>query len=58
MEDRFGSDAVTTESHGNIFTATASLYGLALEDLDRTDLNVDDPRYPVNIAARAIKRPN
>jgi SAM-dependent methyltransferase len=58
MEDRFGSDAVTTEAHGNIFTATASLYGLALEDLDRTDLNVDDPRYPVNIAARAIKRPN
>ena len=58
MEDQFGSDAVTAEARGNILTATAFLYGLALEDIDRSDLNVDDPRYPVTIAARAIKRPD
>jgi SAM-dependent methyltransferase len=56
LEERFGRDAVTAEAHGNIFTATAFLYGLALEDLDKSDLEVDDPRFPVAIAARALKR--
>jgi SAM-dependent methyltransferase len=56
MEDQFGEDAVATEAHGNIFIATACLYGLALEELDSSDLKVDDPRFPVTIAARAIKR--
>jgi hypothetical protein len=57
MEDRFGEDAVAAEAHGNIFTATAFLYGLAFEELDSFDLEVDDPRFPVTIASRAIKRP-
>jgi SAM-dependent methyltransferase len=57
MEDRFGEDAVAAEAHGNIFTATAFLYGLAFEELDSSDLEVDDPRFPVTIASRAIKRP-
>jgi SAM-dependent methyltransferase len=56
LEDRFGENAVAAEAHGNIFTATACLYGLALEDLDSSDLEVDDPRYPVIVAARAFKR--
>jgi SAM-dependent methyltransferase len=56
MEDRFGQNAVAAESRGNIFTATVFLYGLALEELDRSDLQFDDPRFPVTIAARAIKR--
>jgi SAM-dependent methyltransferase len=56
MEDRFGRDAVSAEAHGNIFTATAFLYGLAFEELKSSDLEVDDPRYPVTIAARAVKR--
>jgi SAM-dependent methyltransferase len=56
MEDRFGEDAVAAEAHGNIFTATAFLYGLALEELDSSDLQIDDPRFAVTIAARAIKR--
>jgi SAM-dependent methyltransferase len=56
MEDQFGRNAVAAEAHGNILTATAFLYGLALEELDSADLEVDDPRFPVTIAARAIKR--
>jgi SAM-dependent methyltransferase len=56
LEGRFGQDAVLVEAHGNIFAATAFLYGLATEELDISDLNFDDPRLPVIIAARAVKR--
>ena len=55
LEERFRSDAVAVEAHGNVFAATAFLYGLALEELDRSDLDVDDANFPVIVAARAIK---
>jgi hypothetical protein len=55
LGDRFGSDRVQAEAHGNIFTATAFLYGLAVEELGTSDFDIDDRRYPVTVAARAIK---
>ena len=55
LELRFQSNAVAVEAHGNVFAATAFLYGLAIEELDRADLDVDDANYPVIVAARAIK---
>jgi SAM-dependent methyltransferase len=56
LEDRFGPNDVSVEAHGNIFVATAFLYGLATEELEVSDLNTDDPRFPVVVAARVIKR--
>jgi SAM-dependent methyltransferase len=56
LKTRFGQDAVSAEANGNILAATAFLYGLAVEELDISDLNVDDPTYPVIVAARAVKR--
>ena len=56
LEDKFGQDSVSVEAHGNIFAATAFLYGLATEELDVSDLNIDDSRYPVIVAGRAVKR--
>ena len=56
LADQFGEDAVSVEVHGNIFAATAFLYGIALEELDVSDLNANDSAYPVTVAARAIKR--
>ena len=56
LEDNFGQDAVTVETHGNILAATAFLHGLAVEELDACDLNVDDQDYPIIVAGRAIKR--
>ena len=58
LEDRFGHNAVTVKTRGNIFAATAFLYALATEELNVSDLNVDDENYPVIVAARAIKRKN
>jgi SAM-dependent methyltransferase len=55
LADRFGQDAVNVEAHGNVYVATAFLYGLAVEDLDGSAFDTDDSRYPVNVAARAIK---
>ena len=56
LEDQFGSDAVSVEVYGNVFTATAFLYGIATEELDLSELNARDSNFPVIVAARAIKR--
>lgn len=56
LEERFGQNSVTTESHGNIFAATAYLYGLAFEELEVADLDVHDSKFSVTVAARASKR--
>lgn len=56
LDDRFGKGATSAEVHGNIFAATAFLYGLAIEELDISDLRHSDQRYPVIVAARVVKR--
>jgi glycosyltransferase involved in cell wall biosynthesis len=55
LEERFQSDSVIVEAHGNVLAATAFLYGLAVEELKCSDLDVDDPNFPVIVAARATK---
>ena len=57
LEEAFGEGRVAVESSGNVFSATAMLYGLAAQDLSESDLAVHDPDYPVIISARAQKRP-
>jgi hypothetical protein len=47
---------VSVEARGNVFAATAFLYGVALEELASSDLEADDSSYPVIVAARAVKR--
>jgi SAM-dependent methyltransferase len=50
-----GADAVDVESFGNVFAATAFLQGIALEEVDKTDLDFQDAAYPVTITVRARK---
>jgi glycosyltransferase involved in cell wall biosynthesis len=52
----FGPDAVMVERYGNVFAATAFLHGLAVEELEKTDLDPIDDAYPVIVAVRARKR--
>lgn len=54
----FGAGNVTIEVHGNVFSATAFLQGLALEEVDRRKLDVVDRAYPVIIAICARKDRN
>jgi SAM-dependent methyltransferase len=51
----FGEDSYEVESSGNVLAATAFLYGLAMEELRRHELDVNDPDYPVTITLRAVK---
>jgi SAM-dependent methyltransferase len=46
---------VRVEGHGNVLAATAFLQGLACEDLSAAELDAVDDRYPVTVAARAVK---
>jgi SAM-dependent methyltransferase len=55
LEEWFSPDTLAVEAHGNVFAAAAFLYGIAVEELDQADLDVDDAVYPVTVAARAVK---
>jgi SAM-dependent methyltransferase len=43
------------ESHGNCLAAVAAMLGLAVEELEPRELEVNDPRYPVLITVKCTK---
>jgi glycosyltransferase involved in cell wall biosynthesis len=51
----FGRDAVLVKPYGNVFAATSFLQGLAVEELDTSDLDPVDRAYPVIVAVCARK---
>ncbi len=53
--DVFGEVGTSVTSFGNVRTAAAGLYGLAVEELEPGSMEVNDPRYEVVIGARARK---
>jgi SAM-dependent methyltransferase len=55
FEGVFAQDHVDVKGYGNVLVATAFLYGFAVEDLRRADLEYHDPEYEVTIALRAVK---
>jgi len=54
--EAFGDEAVTVEHYGNVFAATAFLYGLAVEEVAAADLEPIDDVYQVVVAARARRK--
>jgi SAM-dependent methyltransferase len=52
----FGEANVHVTSYGNVLAAVAFLHGLAESELRPTELDTNDPRFPVIVAARAVKR--
>lgn len=54
--DVFGREQVEVRSYGNVLTAMAFLTGLAREELDRSELDARDERFPVLVAVRAVKQ--
>jgi SAM-dependent methyltransferase len=52
----FDAGSISVESLGNVFTAVSFLHGLALEELPRSKLLVQDLDYPVIVTLRARKR--
>jgi SAM-dependent methyltransferase len=57
FETTFGAENMVVETYGNVFAANAFLQGIAVEDLENTDiLDEKDRDYQVIITIRAIKR--
>jgi SAM-dependent methyltransferase len=54
--EAFGPDEVMLEHYGNVFSATAFLQGLAVEEVETRDLDPIDRAYPVIVGVRARKR--
>ena len=53
--DVFGADALMIRRYGNVFAATMFLQGLAVDELDASDLDPIDRAYPVIVSVRARK---
>jgi glycosyltransferase involved in cell wall biosynthesis len=55
LSESFGDENFEVGVHGNVYAATCFLQGLALEEVDRTKLDVLDPSFPVILTVRACK---
>jgi SAM-dependent methyltransferase len=55
FEEGFPGGKVQVEAHGNVLSAAAFLYGLAVEDLRPAELDYRDPAFEVTVAVRAVK---
>jgi SAM-dependent methyltransferase len=53
FEEAFPAAGVTVEAAGNVFTATAFLYGIAAEELTAEELDHHDPDFETLIGIRA-----
>lgn len=51
---QFPAETIHVETHGNVLSASAFLYGMAAEELSGAELNVRDPAYDVTIAFRVV----
>src|SRR5215212_1087219 len=52
----FGPDQVVITAYGNVLSAIAFLEGMACEELSKRELDMNDERYPVLLAIRAVKQ--
>ncbi|WP_347160186.1 glycosyltransferase [Pontibacter chitinilyticus] len=57
MSDAFPQGDVTVNSYGNVFAATAFLYGMGLPEVPVAKLDHHDPHYQVIITVKAVKAP-
>ena len=55
LGEAFAQENYETDVFGNVFVATAFLYGVGLPEMDRAFLDECDPHYQVIITARAVK---
>jgi glycosyltransferase involved in cell wall biosynthesis len=53
FEDAFGAGNVEVGVSGNVYAATCFLQGLAVEEVDRRLLEVEDAAYPLLVCVRA-----
>ena len=54
--ETFGADHVSSRAHGNVLTCMAFLTGMAVEDLRQSQMDAEDPLFPLLVTVRAVKR--
>lgn len=52
----FPPSQVSINTHGNVFIATAFLYGMGVSEVSREQLDFMDPHYQVIITVKAVKQ--
>lgn len=57
LSESFPPDQITINTHGNVFIATAFLYGMGMLEVTKKQLDFRDPHYQVIITAKVIKLP-
>jgi glycosyltransferase involved in cell wall biosynthesis len=55
LEEVFPAENLSVRGWGNVLSAVAFLEGLAIEELRPSELEHNDPAYPVTIGIRAVK---
>jgi len=55
LASSFKEHKIEIETHGNVYAATAFLYGMGLPEVSKEKLDAKDPHYQVIITARAVK---
>ena len=55
LESSFGRERVCIKSYGNVFSATCFLWGIAMEEIKREELDWNDPDYPLLLTVRAVR---
>jgi hypothetical protein len=55
FEKSFGTDAVEVTTYGNAVAGAGFLLGYATEELYASERDVNDPRFPLVVAVRAVR---
>ncbi|AKQ44832.1 hypothetical protein TH63_03060 [Rufibacter radiotolerans] len=55
MADSFPNGGVHISTYGNVFAASAFLYGMGLPEVPVEKLEVQDPQFQVTVAVKAVK---
>ncbi|MFC0771495.1 methyltransferase domain-containing protein [Terrimonas alba] len=58
MAETFPGSRTTVQSFGNVFTASAFLYGMGLPELSKEKLDYHDPHFQVIITVKTVKKPD
>jgi len=55
LSEVFPAQNIAVNTHGNVYVASAFLYGMGLPEISKENMDYHDPHYQVIIAAKAIK---
>jgi len=57
MEESFPAGHVTVTAHGNVYVASAFLYGMGVKEVSKETLDYYDEHFPVIITVKVVKAP-